>query len=310
MPRIVDISLPDSRSASLLDALDGLDDVISIRLQQGVSRLPPGDVVSVTVTDKALPLLLQRLDELGLTSGPETSIATSRPDSIISRPPGIAISDDLSRASWEELESMLNRASGMNASAMASMLLAGMIATFGVLTNALHVVVGAMVIAPGFAPVARMAMGLVSRSLAWQRGLVDTAKAYVSLAAGAVLATWVAAVLGHTPEMPGSSYFHGTALLDYWMDLTAASLLVSIAGALAGGILLVKMQPVLTSGVMIALALIPAAILAGMGLASGRLDLAAKGALRLVIEIGIVAAMTLLVFAIKRWRVERRRSSM
>jgi hypothetical protein len=310
MPRTVEISLPHERTGELLDRVRALDEVIAIRLQEGVSLKPPGDVVVVTLTDRALPSLMELLDRLELTSGSASSISTSRPDSIISRPECIPIAHDLSRASWEELESMLNKESAMNASAMAGMALAGTIAAAGILTNSLHIVVGAMVIAPGFEPIARISLGLVSRCLAWHRGLLDTLKAYLSLIAGAALGTWTVAMLGHTPADPKSTYLSGSALLGYWTGMAPSSLLVSTAAAIAGAILLVKMRSVLTAGVMIALALIPAAALVGIGLASGRLDLAGQGALRLAVEIAIVALMTLLVFGLKRWRVERRRSSM
>ncbi|MFC0679622.1 DUF389 domain-containing protein [Lysobacter korlensis] len=310
MPRTVEISLPGERTKELLDRLRTIKDVIGIRVQQGVSVKPPGDVVAVTLTDRSLPSLMELLDRLDLTTGNESSISTSRPDSIISRPDRIPISHDHSRASWEELESLLNHESAMSISSMANMAIAGAIAAIGILTNSLHVVIGAMVIAPGFDPVARISLGLISGCLAWHRGVIDTLKGYLALIAGAAIGTWAMALLGHTPSKPKSTYFSGTALLDYWTGMTASSLLVSATAAIAGGILLVKMRSTLTSGVMIALALIPAATLIGMGAASGRLDLAGTGALRLVVEMVIVALMTLFVFALKRWRVEQRRSSM
>ncbi|GHA83996.1 DUF389 domain-containing protein [Cognatilysobacter bugurensis] len=310
MPRTVEISLPSGRTAKLLENVRVLDEVIGIRVQSGVSVKPPGDVVAVTITDRSLPLLMELLDRLELTSSDASSVSTSRPDSIISVPESVPISSDYSRASWEELESMLNKESGMNFSSMANMAIAGLIAAAGILTNSLHVVVGAMVIAPGFAPIARISMGAVSGCTAWRRGVRDTFRAYLALILGATIGTWLVAALGHTPESPKSTYFAGTTLLDYWTGLTAASLLTSTAAAVSGGILLSKMRSTLTAGVMIALALIPAATLIGIGFASGRLDLAAQGALRLVVEVAIVALMTLLVFGLKRWRVERRRSSM
>jgi hypothetical protein len=309
MPRAVEIALPGARTQELLERVRAIDEVIGIRRQQGISLQPPGDVVIVTVTDRALPSLMELLDRLELTSGSSSTI-TSRPDSIISRPQNIPISHDYSRASWEELESMLNKESGMNASSMANMAIAGAIAAVGILTNSLHVVVGAMVIAPGFEPIARISLGIVSNRLAWHRGIADTVKAYLSLIAGAAVGAWIAGALGYTPAQPKSTYLSGTALLDYWASISATSLLVSTAAAISSGVLLVKMRSVLTAGVMIALALIPAGALVGIGLATGHLDVAGQGALRLVFEVAIVAVMTLLVFLLKRWKVERRRSAM
>ncbi|MEG3191227.1 hypothetical protein [Lysobacter sp. D1-1-M9] len=74
---------------------------------------------------------MELLDQLELTSGSSSSISTSRPDSIISRPDRAPIAHDHSHASWEELESVLNKESAMDASSMATMAIAGTIAAAG-----------------------------------------------------------------------------------------------------------------------------------------------------------------------------------
>jgi uncharacterized membrane protein len=58
---------------------------------------------------------------------------------------------------------------------------------------------------------------------------------------------------------------------------------------------------------MVALALVPSAMIASLGLITGKLDVAGKGLLRWIIELGIVFASSALVFAWKRASVQRRK---
>lgn len=310
MPRIVEVTIPPHQTSKFTERVAKLDQVISMRIEKGISVQPPGDVVTIGITDRSLPRLMQLLNEMGVNDSPDASIITSRPDSIISNPSATSITEDSSESTWEELESMLNKESIMTLNSIATMGLAGIIAAAGILTNTLHVVVGAMVIAPGFEPISRIALGLVSGSLAWQRGLSDTLKGYLALIIGAALATLIIMQLGYSPSNTKSSYLSDGMLLDYWSSISTVSVLVSLAAGIAGAILVITLRSVLTAGVMIALALIPAASLIGIGLASGSMSLAGKGLIRLTIDIGLVIAMSLIVFAWKRYRVEKRKMSL
>lgn len=75
----------------------------------------------------------------------------------------------------------------MTAGKLGVMATAGFLAGLGLVSGTLHLVIGAMVIAPGFEPFSRLALGLIEGSRAWQRGLLDIAKGYAALAAGAAL---------------------------------------------------------------------------------------------------------------------------
>ncbi len=96
-----------------------------------------------------------------------------------------AVFRDTSTSTWEEIELTLGRESTMTVPKVVVMGLVGVVAAAGVLTGALHVVVGAMVIAPGFEPLVRIALGLVQRRGSWRDGLVDSARGYGALLLGA-----------------------------------------------------------------------------------------------------------------------------
>lgn len=83
--------------------------------------------------------------------------------------------------------------------------------------------------------------------------------------------------------------------------------MVSIVAAFAGAAILVTNKSVLTAGVMIALALIPAASIIGMGLIEGDMDIAGSASIRFLLEVVIVAVFSGLFFLLKRLTTMKRR---
>jgi hypothetical protein len=307
MPRIVEVTLPPNQTNELIARVKQLDHVISIRIQRNISLKPPGDVVAIGITNRSLSSLLMVLDELGLTYGEATSVSGSRPEFLMSRSETHAIRADSSESNWEEMENSLNSESTMTFSSCVTMAISGMIATCGLMTNAIHLVAGAMVIAPGFEPISRIALGIVTQNATWKRGATDTAKGYLSLIAGAALSVFLLKLLGYEPPDSQGTYLPEGVLLQYWTSTSSVALLVSVLAGIAGAILIINHRSVLTAGVMIALALIPAGALVGIGLATGDVGLAGTGASRLLIEGIIVLFSSLLVYGWKRHRSEKRR---
>lgn len=210
-----------------------------------------------------------------------------------------------SETTWEEVETVIGKESNMTLNGLALMASAGALATVGLETNALHYVIAGMPIAPGFKPLTRIGLGIVARNLSWRRGLFHTLMGYVALILGAAVTSLVLRAFGTTPSDTQASYLSSGALLDYWMNPTAPSLLMSAIGSIGGAILIATGRSVLTSGVMIALALVPGAALVGMGVASGNAGLIGSGALRWLIDAVMVVAFAIAVFMWKRVNVHR-----
>jgi uncharacterized membrane protein len=205
------------------------------------------------------------------------------------------------------METVIAKESNMTVNALIVMAISGVLAAIGLSTNALHLVIAAMVIAPGFEPISRIALGAVSGSRAWQRGLSHTIQGYATLFIGAAATTLVLRALGKAPLEGEASYLSEGVLISYWTSITVSSLIVTAAASIAGAVLIVANRSVLTAGVMIALALVPAATITSMALVMGDLGLSGQGLLRWVIEVGFVAIFSLLVFAWKHARVQRRK---
>lgn len=310
MPRSVQITVPSDRTDTLVAEIKNVSGLIGLSVQRGISVQPPGDVVSVEVSTPALQALMRLLDRQGLSTSAATSTRTSQPLSIVAASQAEVIAGDSSEATWEEMELTIARASNMSVNGLLLMASAGVIAVVGISTDALHLVIGAMVIAPGFEPISRIALGAVAGGGAWRRGLADSAKGYLVLALAAWLTALALRAIGVPPLGGEAAYLPAGVLTSYWASITAPGLLASTVAGATGGLLIAANRSILTAGVMIALALIPAAALAGMALAVGDFALFGKAVLRLFIELLIVGVASAVVFAWKRARVQRRKMAL
>lgn len=306
MPRQIEIVCPSEQSDFLLARLQKIDGVIGTRLQRGGARQPPGDVISADVLNRSLAEVCRFLADQKVGEDGASSFSTSEPKSLVQSSAAEAIARDSSEVSWEEIELVIGHQSNMNLNAMMVMFVSGVIATIGIATNALHLVLGAMLIAPGFLPMVRISLGIVGKSRAWRRGLGDTFKGYAALAVGAALTTWLLIALGKSPLGAEASYLPAGTLISYWTSITVSSVVVTIVSGVVGTILLATGRSVLTAGVMVALALVPGAAITGMGAVTGELDMMIGGASRWALDASIVTIASLVVFSWKRAAVHRR----
>lgn len=279
--------------------------MLSVRLHRGASVQPEGDVVEAEVLDRDIGQVMALVDDVGLGQDPSVSVTTSAPSSVVSAGQMPAVVRDTSTSTWEEIELTLGRESTMTAPKVVAMALVGVIATAGILTGALHVVVGAMVIAPGFEPLVRIALGLVHRRRSWRDGLVDSARGYGAVLLGAATCAGLLSASGTSLPEGGETYHSGAALVSYWTSTTVASVIVSAAAGVAGALLVVARRSVLTAGVMIALALVPALTMVAISAVSADPSLLARAALRWLIDVAAVVGASVVVLELHR-RTDRR----
>ena len=115
--------------------------------------------------------------------------------------------------------------------------------------------------------------------------------------------------VSRTPLPEGSETYHaGSTLVSYWTTITVSSVIVSIAAAVAGTLLIIARRAVLTAGVMIALALVPALTIVGVSGVAGDLDLLARAAARWSVDVAAVVGASVIVLGL-RSRVGRGRQS-
>jgi uncharacterized membrane protein len=205
------------------------------------------------------------------------------------------------------MKTLIANDANMNANVVAAMFIAGVFAAIGISTNALHIVIAGMIIAPGFEPIVQISLGVIAQNRIWRRGFINTAKGYAAVVAGAATAGFLLQGLG-IPLLEGeSSYLPAGVLFSYWTTITPSSIIVSTLAGIAGALLIASRREVLTSGVMIALVLIPSATVFSLGLITGRLNVAGQGLLRWAIEVGLIIVSSGLVFLWKRRYMQYRK---
>lgn len=298
MARTLNITAPAEQTESLLQELQNVEGLLQLELYRGASVVPPGDVISLAVPNTHLNQVMRLLDKHKLGEPGGISLSSSSPSGYIPTQSSRSIERDNNEASWEEMEMTISSDSNTSANTLLTMFAAGALAIVGITTNALHLVVGGMLLAPGFMPITRLALGIVARHKTWYFGLIDFVRGYLALMAGAVAMGLTLSAIGYDPVATRSSYYPiEQKLIDYWSGVTAASLLGSAAAAVAGALLVATRKSVFTSGVMIGLALVPTAAIAAMALVELNFALALKALLRFALDVALVFVCSLAMFA-------------
>jgi uncharacterized membrane protein len=307
MPRTIETTLPAGETAALVEQLRQMDGVLGIDLLRGAALKPPGDILRLQITNRTYPDLMRLFAQEGIGTRDGTSLSASEPVSVVSLSARAAIANDSSEASWEEMEQVIGKNSNMTLSALLVMGIAGVMATVGIATNALHLVLAAMLIAPGFQPIVRVMLGVCAQSPAWRRGIRDILLGYGCMILAAAVTSWILILLGKSPVGGESSYLPPYVLISYWSNITPMSELVSLVASVGGALLIASNRAVLTAGVMVGLALVPGATLIGIGIGTGLPDLAFTGLQRWLLELANVLVGSLLVFGTIRLLRQRQR---
>lgn len=311
MPRVIEVSVPSEQTDRLVAELRNRDDVLGLRLQRGVSLKPPGDIVTISTMTRSMYSLMPILDAYRVGTDSGTNLTTSEPVSLVAPSALDRLPGDESEGTWEEIETAIGKESNATINSLATMAISGFLAAIGLATNALHLVIAAMLIAPGFEPLIRISLGFILKSLAWRRGLVQTAKTYAALLTGALVAAIIVRLNGTSPTgEEEATYLPPNVLVDYWTSFSLTTLLITFVAGMAGAVLVAANRSVLTAGVMVALALVPGATLVMSGLVSGDIDIATRGALRWAHDFVIVVAAAALVFWWKQTQKHRRKSTL
>lgn len=303
MPRTIDVVLPPDKTDDVVGRLSNVDGVVGLALQRDSSLNPPGDVLTVQTTNEGARQVLNYLTEVNVLEG--GSVATGALKSLMSSPYQDSIDVESNEAIWEEMASLLRQDTNTSVNYLLTMMLAGCIAAIGLWTNTLHLVIGAMVIAPGFEPLTRIVFGQVAdiRPLS-SRGVLSVASGYLALMLGAAVVYYVM----HLIDPSASTDLTSRSWVRYWSTLNPSDALLALLAGSAGAVVIVAQRSVLTAGVMIALALIPSMAIVGMAIAGGDFELALRGLLRWLVDVGAVILASALVLGLKQAFLHRRKA--
>lgn len=303
MPRSIEVSVSPEKADAILQRLREMDSVVGLARQRGASLDPGGDVLTIHTTNDGTRPVLKMLSELEVTDG--GSVVTSEPRSLVSPEHQEEIDSESNETVWDEMAFLLRQDTNVAPNYLALMFLAGAISAGGLWTDTLHLVIASMVIAPAFEPLVRIPFGIIAgpRGLT-SSGLASIAAGYLMLALGALLS----ALALQAVDPGGAAGLATNDWVQYWSTLSAPGVLVSAFAGAAGAVVVTGQRSVLTTGVMIALALIPSMALVGMGLVAGDFSLAGRGFVRWIVDAGLVVLASAVVLGLKEVLLHRGRA--
>ena len=304
MHRTIEISTPASYTDELLSRLEDLEQVISLNVVRQGAIKPPGDVLTVHVLNYGADEVM-RLAEAGRKHG-HVSVSTGELTSIVDPEHERKVANDVDEALWEETETGLRHQSRITANYLTLMALGGVIGGIGLMmegTSQAIAFVAASIIAPGFEPIAKIPMGLALRRWDVARtGLKSAGVGYVALILSAALVFVLLFVTG----VVTIEEFADNPEVRTLADPTLREILVSACGAVAGMVMILSYREYLIPGALIALEIIEAAAMIGVGLVAGEPALAIAGAGRFGLDVLFIVVGGVLVVVLKQTLFHRR----
>lgn len=294
------IAVPTDRVAAVLELLRTSQATSSLAHLPGASLRPPGDLVLADVAREETSVIVAELRALGieddgsLTLESTGTVLAARAREAERRAPGAPADAVL----WEELESRTSTGAQLSFTFVALMVLATMIASVGILTDSLVLIIGAMVVGPEFGPLAGLAVAFVQRRLDLAgRSLAALA---VGFPAGILLATLGTLVLRWSDLGPGRLSPTSHPATIFISDPNRYSAIVAVLAGIAGMLALTTTHSGALIGVLISVTTIPAA--GNMGVAAAYGDWSEwRGALA---QLAINLA-TILIACLATLRVQR-----
>ena len=301
------IVAPSDQSQRAMDLLLESSSVCNVILLEGAARRPAGDVILCDVAREDASVVLADLKELGIHK--TGSIALEVVDTEISEFADAAERHARGAQSdavvWEEVEERTSEGVELSAVFLAFMVLAGLIASVGILLDSAILIVGAMVVGPEFGPIAGICVALVQR----RRGLA--VRSLVALAVGlpaAITAVFVTVLVFKTTGVSPETFTredHELANLISSPDFFAF-FVAACAGA-AGMLSLSTAKSGALIGVLISVTTIPAA--ANIGLAAAYQDWPSwRGSMaQLAINLSAILLAGTATLSVQRVLYDRRR---
>jgi uncharacterized membrane protein len=284
-------------------ALEPVAEIITIALDESAGVKPRGGVLEIQALNRSSDEVLRRLRpyaELG-----EVVIRIGAAGSIIDVQRQRIIDEDADIMLWEEMEQNLRNEGRISFNSVTLMALGGAIAAAAVAAPPLLRVFGLLassIIAPAFAPIAGIPLGVVLRRFGVvRRASVAACTGYAVAAAAAALTFLLLRAMGNS----------GTRRISpevvELLGLDSVMVVISVAAAIAGALMIVSLRDVYVIGSLVALALVPAIAAAACAAVTGEWSIVLKALALVVLDGALVILCGGAVFWLEQARVHRRR---
>ncbi|MFI9009416.1 DUF389 domain-containing protein [Actinosynnema sp. NPDC053489] len=292
---------PAGRADGVLAALREHAGVTHVVVLRGAAVEPAGDVVEADVAREAADAVVASLCELGVDR--DGGITLAQVDTALSdaadRAEEAAPGDGADAVVWEELLARTGEESRLNATFLAFLTIACLLAAVGVVTNSPITIVGAMVVGPEFGPLAAFAVGLVLRR--WD--LVG--RAALALAVGfpvAMAITAGAAFAGSFTGLFNRDMVLSAHEVDFVFQVGPFSLIVALLAGAAGMLSMTSAKSAALVGVFISVTTVPAAGFAAVAAVLGEWDICLQSVAQLAVNLTGVVMAAALVLALRNRR--------
>jgi uncharacterized hydrophobic protein (TIGR00271 family) len=278
--------------------------VMNLIVMEASARNPDGDAIEFDVLQGMANEVVARLRELGI----------DRRGSIVLEPVSTSISAVATRAEvgrprfdefapvWEEVNARIRWDGRFPPSWYGLLVIAGLIAAVGILTNSQILIVGAMVVGPEYGAIVAMAYGVTRHETRLVR------KSARALAIGFPLAVVAALLLGLVIRAAGrepKAFELGVRPVSHLINSPDwFSVIVAVLAGVVGVISLTEARTSALIGVFISVTTIPAAADIGVSIAFGSNSEALGSLEQLLLNVFLLAAVAVLAIPAQRmiWR--------
>jgi uncharacterized hydrophobic protein (TIGR00271 family) len=292
------VIVASERSRALIDLLEGAPGATNVIHLAGVAVQPRGDLVTADVANDAASLVLTELAELGLAGDAAvTLIPVEVSESEGARRANEAAADPTGGSIvWEALAERARGASTLNGPYLTFMALSAVIATVGLLTGSVVLLIGAMIVGPDFGPLVGLCVALVDRRAR------AALQALTTLGAGlgaAVLTAWAATEIAVNTRLADAS-FTEPILTTFVSHPNRWSVVIALAAGAAGMLTVATNTSGALVGVLVSVTTIPAAAHAGLSVAYRDWTAVEGSLLQLVVNVACIAVAGAATLVIQR----------
>ncbi len=292
------VTSPPGQTSSVVALLDACPGVANLAVVSGASVRPPGDLVLADIARESAEDVIGDLRGLGIDV--DGTITLEVVDTAVSaaadQAEAAAPGEGADAVIWEEVVGRAEGDSALSKTFVWFLTIATVLAAIAVVLDSAILVVGAMVIAPEFGPLAGIAVGIVNRRPSLVR------RCAVTLGAGfavAVAVTTVACLVGGAfGWLDGSVLEQPRPLTGFIWTPDRWSFVVAFIAGIAGILSLTSAKSGALVGVFISVTTVPAAGNFAVALAFGAGAEMAGSAVQLAINMGAIVlagVLTLLV---------------
>ena len=291
---------PSDVTPGLLAWLEGNAGVLNLVLLEGAARNPAGDSVQFDVITAEANGVLDELRRLKLDR--RGSIVIEHVDTSISARAAQAERREPAKANfspiWEEAEARIRERGTYSPSWYGLLVIAGVIAAVGILTNSQILIVGAMVVGPEYGAMIAVALGID------QRDGVPIRRGVRALLLGfgfAVIVTLLFSVVIRALDLPPRAFELGIRPVSDLIDSpNVFSVVVAVLAGIVGVVSLTEARTSTLIGTFISVTTIPAAAAIGVSMAFEEWSEAGGALLQLLLNVVILIAVGALGLAAGR----------